>query len=141
MSTIAVSCIIYLSCCIHLYSFIDDLDNEREAGSVCLTSESTFFVLVFGAVSKKPTLLRPQKMRRFSHKGIFPTNLTNHGVRRPHLSGSPSPPTQYFHTSPPGGNDSAWAIDEFESRKSDVSALLLTRWRQWPAGLFWSHFC
>jgi len=38
----------------------------------------------------------PQKMRRFSHKGIFPTNLTNHGVRRPHLSGSPTPPTSTF---------------------------------------------
>ena len=27
----------------------------------------------------------PQKLRRLSHKGIFPTNLTNHGVRCPHL--------------------------------------------------------
>jgi hypothetical protein len=33
---------------------------------------------------------------------------------------------QYFHTSPTGGNDRAWSIDEFKSRKSGVWALLLT---------------
>ena len=79
-------------------------------------------------------------MRQFSHKGIFPTNLTNHGVRRPHLSGSPTPPTSTFIPPPPGGNDSAWSIDRIVMRMSaGVRALLLTM-AAMAGGLFWSHF-
>jgi hypothetical protein len=64
----------------------------------------------------------PEKMAFWKKR---PTQTsTNHGVRV--ASWHPTTTHQYFHTSPPGGNDSAWCIDELESQKFGVVGLIVT---------------
>jgi hypothetical protein len=62
----------------------------------------------------------PQKLRQqLRHKGIFPTNLTNHGVRRPHLSGTPSPPADTHPATAPLVHVPCYSLDVPKSTPID----------------------